>query len=248
MSVPGIIAGLVIYMAAILCMRWAALRYLTRGPGGNVGTGLIWLTARALSRLVQRAVFEGLEHVPDTNSPGAMIVVSNHTGAVDSILLQAACRFEIRWMMASEFMTPSLDWLWRRQRVIPVDRDGKDTGPLREAIRHVKDGGVIGIFPEGRIVRPQGEVRPFHDGVGLLIARTRAPVLLAWISGTPAAETAAGSMFTPCRARVVFIGLLRFDEATDAADITQELRRRIADVSGWPLNDQSMPPLEPLAA
>ena len=32
------------------------------------------------------------------------------------------------------------DWLWRRQQVIPVARDGSDIGPPREANRHVYEG------------------------------------------------------------------------------------------------------------
>lgn len=245
MLTPGLI-GLCIagYCVVVLAARWAVARFLSNGPGDDVVYTLLWRLVRILTRLVHRVSYHGLELVPKTNRPGALIVVSNHTGSVDPLLIQAGCGFQIRWMMAGEMMGPGLDWLWKRLRLIAVDRLSRDTGPVREAIRHVQAGGVIGIFPEGRIVVPPRQIRPFADGVGLLIARTKAPVLLVWVSGTPDSNTMIGSITTPSHARVQFIDLIDFKGQRDAAAITQSLRERIAAASGWPINDNAMPPIE----
>ena len=176
-----------------------------------------------------------------------MIVVSNHTGAVDPLLIQAGCRFYIRWMMASDMMVPWLNWLWKLEKLIPVARDGRDAAAAREAIRHVKSGGVVGIFPEGRIVNPPRQIRPFHAGVGLIIARTQAPVMLVWVSGTPDTTGTAKSITTPSRARVEFVEVVDFKGQRDPEVITQQLRERLAKAANWPLNDHPVPP-KPLAA
>lgn len=218
------------------------LPWLTDAPGENVITGMLWRGLHFYTRIIHRVRYEGLEEWRRQSNPGPLIVVSNHTGAVDPLLIQAGCRFHIRWMMASEMMTHKLDWLWRQQRTIPVDRDGRDAGPAREAIRHVQSGGIIGIFPEGRIVQPPEQIRPFYMGVGLIVARAKAPVLLVWISGTPKTNSMVESLTAPSQARVVFAEVIDFKGERDGHIITNELRRRISEISHWPMNDEQMPP------
>ena len=231
------VAGLVVVVGVVGFVCWAR-----RGPGGDPVTVVLWLVARVYGRLMHRTTYAGLEHVPATNRPGGLIVVSNHTGPIDPILIQAACRVEIRWMMAADMMIPALDWLWKRHRMIPVARDGRDSGPAREAIRHVQQGGTVGVFPEGAIAQPRDEVRPFHEGVGLIIKRTGAPVLLVWVSGTPASPRMEVALKTRSRSHVVFIDRQEFAQDTDPATITRMLRERIVEASGWPVNDEPLIP------
>ncbi len=238
----------IILLAAAIWLLFAGLIYavimpwLANSPGETPVIGLIWRLLQVYVRVVHRVRYEGMEEFRQIADPGPLIVVSNHTGAVDPLLIQAGCRFHVRWMMASEMMSHKLDWLWKQQRTIPVDRDGRDAGPAREAIRHVQAGGIVGIFPEGRIVQPPEEIRPFYMGVGLIVARAKAPVLLVWISGTPKADSMLESLTRRSRARVRFVDLIDFKDERDGHIITNELRRRIAEVSRWPLNDEQMPP------
>jgi 1-acyl-sn-glycerol-3-phosphate acyltransferase len=231
----------------IVCMaliRLILVPFLRMGPTRDPLVGFLWWCVRIFAAVVHRIRFEGTGSLPAAEDHGGLIVVSNHTGAVDPLLIQAACRFHIRWMMASDMMIPALDWFWRQQRIIPVDREGRDTRSLREALRHVHRGGALGIFPEGRIVIPRGEIRPFLEGVGVVVARSRAPVLLVWVSGTPETNDTGQSLFTSSCARVVFSEPFDFGGERDAAKITQTLRRRLAEMSNWRLNDTPMPPAD----
>jgi len=233
---------LALWVGIVLAVRLVVLPKLHRAPpGGNPAMGLLWYGVRLYCRLFHRARYEGQERLRKQIHPGGMIVVSNHTSGVDPLLIQAGCWFNIRWMMASDMMIPELDWLWTGQNIIPVARDGRDSNAAREAIRHVRSGGVVGIFPEGRIVT-HGEIRPFHPGVGLIAAKTQAPVLLVWISGTPQTDSMPRSFATPSRARVVFAELVRFT-TRDPQEITRELREKLSKISGWPINDEPMPAL-----
>ncbi len=226
----------------LLLLGTAFVRWSRTGPGGDPGTGLLWLTVRVYCWFMHRPTVTGREHVPGTNAPGGLVVVSNHTGPIDALVIQAACRFEIRWMMAVDMMIPALEWLWRRQRVIRVSRNGRDSGPVREAIRHVKDGGVVGVFPEGAIVQPGGELRPFHEGVGLIISGSQAPVLLIWLTGTPDSPRMGEALSTRSRTRVVFLDRIEFEKGTKPATITRTLRERLVEASGWPVNDEPLVP------
>ena len=52
--------------------------------------------------------------------------------------------------------------------------DGRGPMPVRESIRHVRAGGVIGIFPEGRIVQPRGETPVFRSRRTTVLEKYRA--------------------------------------------------------------------------
>jgi 1-acyl-sn-glycerol-3-phosphate acyltransferase len=257
MSVVEILAlAAAVWLAVVLLGRFVVAPWLRGGPGGRADIGLIWRAVRIYVRLVHRVRCEDAHLLParidpspgtppgsaDHRSHEGLIIVSNHTGSVDPLLLQAACPFFIRWLMARNMMIPQLQGLWRLADVIPVQRDGADAASIRMAMRHLREGGCIGIFPEGRIPTPPEEVRPFFAGVGTLAARTGSPVLLAWISGTPKTNRMLDGFLTPSRARVRFLEVYRFERTDDPEQITQRLRRRIAEESGWPINDEPQDP------
>jgi 1-acyl-sn-glycerol-3-phosphate acyltransferase len=242
MSVPQTItAALIGWVAVVLAVRWVVIPLLRRGPGGEPILALMWLGCRLYARLVHRVRHVGHDDLRRTINPGGLVIVSNHTSSIDPLLIQTGCWFPIRWLMAAEMMSRNLDWIWEQQRVIPVSRDRADSRPLREAIRHVQAGGVVGIFPEGRLVSPRGEIRPFHNGIGAIVSKTGAPALLVSITGTPMTEQMAKAFSTPSRARVMFLDVMRFKEGTDAKHITNAIRERLARMTGWQLNDEPMP-------
>lgn len=233
-----------LWLAIIGLYRIFLMPVFCRVMGTDPTLGFIWYCVHAYTRVWHHLNVVGKDLPRDLDLARGLIVVSNHTGALDPMIIQACCRFHIHWMMAREMMVPGLDWFWRIQGIIPLDRNGKDTGPTRMAIRYVKQGGVLGIFPEGRIVVPPREIRPFHPGVGLIVARTKAPVLLCWTSGTPDTNKMAESLLTSSRSRVHFIDLIDFKGERHAENITRILRQRIEEVSGWPINDETQPSIE----
>lgn len=230
-----------------MALWWAlVVPWLRRGPRSDAMLGFLWRLEKLYVRWRHNLTVEGREHLPaDDDDHDGLILVSNHTSAIDPFLLQAAGAFWIRWMMAEDMMGGELGWAWRLQRVIPVDRTGGDRTSLREAIREVKSGGCVGVFPEARLVQPPGEVRPFLAGVGMLAARTRKPVLLAWISGTPQTRQQWAGLTMKSNARVVFLGRYEFKDERDPKVIAEHLRLEIARVSGWELNDEMLPMGEP---
>ncbi len=211
--------------------------------------GLVLLLLRAYARWWQRMEVVGREHLEAVaKSEGGTLIVANHTAGVDPVLLQAACPFEIRFIMAEDMRVEWMEPIWRYARAIFVERDrsrdggGRGGGGFREALRHLKSGGVVGVFPEGRIEREPGRVKPFKGGAGMLASVTRARVMLVGIEGTPRAETAWGSLWRRGRARLTFLA------ATSAQDLTGErraepeetaeaMRRRLAEAMGWTLVD-----------
>jgi 1-acyl-sn-glycerol-3-phosphate acyltransferase len=188
-------------------------------------------------RLVHRLRVFG--RVPDREAGKGLLVVVNHTAGVDPVLVQAACPFEIRWMMARDMMIPSLDMWWRWLDVIPVDRGepgkpGSDATAAKEAIRHLRSGGTVGVFPEGGIERPTQTMRPFAPGIGLLVRMTKARVLPVIIEGTPETGSAWGSLTTRSTSRVTMLPVF---EPADGKQSAEEITRTIQDLfvraTGW---------------
>jgi hypothetical protein len=73
-----------------------------------------------------------------------------------------------------------------RVGVIALDRTKGDLGALKKAIATLKEGKVIGLFPEGTR-SPDGQMREAKGGIGFLIAKGDVPVVPLHISGTFAA-------------------------------------------------------------
>ncbi|MCP3858539.1 MAG: 1-acyl-sn-glycerol-3-phosphate acyltransferase [Phycisphaeraceae bacterium] len=257
MSPPTLAIWIVAGIAAwILLWMWftpRATRWIRSTLDARIGdgplVGAIDLASCCYCRWVHRVRFEGFDRLPETfrhGGAGGGVVVANHTAGMDPMLVQTGLRRLIRWMMWADMMTPALDCAWKAGQVLPVSHGQADSTTLRKAVRHVKQGGIIGLFPEGAIARPPGELRPFQPGVGLLARLTRAPVLVLWIHDTPYTETAWGSLARTSRAVVEFVDVLDLSKEKDPAVASEMLRDAIARRSGWPRNEESM--LEPETA
>jgi 1-acyl-sn-glycerol-3-phosphate acyltransferase len=222
---------------------WARIAWvLWHNPReGSVGAGLFWWFERAYTRQMHSPTYLGTEHLPKGKAPGPLVIVANHTAGIDPLLIQAIARFEIRWVMASDMRHPLGEAFWDWSQIIFVDRTGKDATGVREAIRHVQGGGVLGLFPEGGIERPQETLKPFQPGIGLIIKRTKAPVLPVIIRGTPEAASAWGSLIRPSRSRIEFLPLMDLSQL-DAGEIASTLERVYRERTGWPMQDAPLAP------
>lgn len=222
-------------------LGWALVaRRLLDNPREDVETGAFWHLCRGYVRLWHGLRVEGRERVPLARFPGPLVVVCNHTAGVDPLLVQSVAPFEIRWMMGKDMMAALLAGFWRWSGVIEVDRLGTDRRSAREALAHLKAGGVLGVFPEGRLERPSRHVLPFLPGVGLIVARSGARVLPFVVDGTPEVGPAWASLIKPSRSRVRVMEPIDY-QGMDAGAIVEDLRRRYVAWTRWPREDHPAP-------
>jgi len=145
----------------------------------------IFKTARffivPLLRLVIRFRLEGLDHVPPY---GPVLVVANHLHNADPVLIIAALPRPVLFMAKKElFRIPIIRWFVRQSGAFPVDRGKADRNALRQAEQLLREGMVVGIFPEGTRSITGGLTKP-HPGAALLALRAQVPVLPVAITGT----------------------------------------------------------------
>jgi 1-acyl-sn-glycerol-3-phosphate acyltransferase len=135
---------------------------------------IIWVLVHTVYRVSQR----GLEHLP---VDGPAVVVSNHVSFVDALVIAAASRRPIRFVMDRNiFRIPILSFVFRTGRAIPIASRKDDPALLERAydeVAHALDAGeLVCIFPEGRITTT-GDLNPFRPGVERIVARTPVPVV-----------------------------------------------------------------------
>ena len=175
----------------------------------------------AALRLGWRLRVHGAERVPLS---GPLIVACNHVSYFDPPALGVALPRPVHYMAKVDlFRIPILGTLIRWLGAYPVDRSRGDVAAFKRSVEVLRSGAAIGIFPEGTRNKT-GTVRP-QIGIALLAARSGAPVLPAYVSGTARAHRFA-------RIDVVFGEPVRLgaDEKAsreDMANWTNEIMARI---------------------
>lgn len=187
----------------------------------------IWLM-RVVVWVFGRYEVVGAERMPRR---GPVIVVANHLNNADPPLLGASLPRRIRFMAKQELFDSAAGWVVRGFGAFPVRRFEADLGALRVAEHILKEGGVLGMFPEGHRSRTGG-MGPAQPGTALVALRSGAPLLPVGITGTEAITTPLVLLRKP-RIRVV-VGELFTLPATrrlTAEQVragTDEIMRRIA--------------------
>src|SRR2546423_36905 len=106
---------------------------------------------------------------------GPVILAMNHQSFFDPPLAGNACDRPIFFLAKKSLMNvPLLGWLLPKLNVIPVNLEGGDRSALKALIRILSAGECALVFPEGSRT-PDGNLQPAAAGLGLLIAKTRAP-------------------------------------------------------------------------
>ena len=133
-----------------------------------------------LKVLLAREV-EGLAHVP---SSGGLLVAANHGSFWDPPVLGVVLPRELRFMAsAALFRVPLFGALIRSLGAFPLRKGTADLSGLRAAESALARGDALLVFPEGGRMK-DGRLHPPLPGLGLLAARTRAPILPVYVSGT----------------------------------------------------------------
>ena len=135
---------------------------------------LVWLLVHTVYRMRTR----GMENLPEE---GAAVLVSNHVSFVDALVIAAACRRPIRFVMDHNyFHLPVLNFFCRTVRAIPIASRKEDPKVVEQAFDAVasalEEGSLVCIFPEGRLT-PNGDLGPFRPGIERVVERTPVPVV-----------------------------------------------------------------------
>ncbi|MDA1117617.1 MAG: MFS transporter [Proteobacteria bacterium] len=194
---------------------------------------LVWMLVHSVYRLEK----SGLEHVPDE---GAALIVANHVSFVDALVIAAACRRPVRFVMDHRvFRLPVLNFVFRTGKAIPIASAKEDAQMMERAFAEVaqalREGDVVCIFPEGRIT-DTGEVYPFRRGLTRILEQTPVPVVpvaLRGLWGSFFSRAGGAAMTRPWRMRpFAKIGLAAGEAVAAAAATPEALQARVQALRG----------------
>jgi len=141
---------------------------------------IAWLLIHSIYRLRQ----QGAANIPEE---GPAVLICNHVSFVDPLVIAAASRRPIRFVMDYRiYRTPLIGFIFRHMHAIPIAPAREDAAMLEAAFEEVARalgaGELVAIFPEGRIT-DNGELYPFRPGVQRIVERTPVPVIPLALQG-----------------------------------------------------------------
>jgi 1-acyl-sn-glycerol-3-phosphate acyltransferase len=167
----------------MLISTWRAWREYRRDDPHPAALSLLWQIEVFYARY-----WLGVERVGPCTVPrsGPVIIAANHTAGVDPLGILATCTHRVTSFLVEEsyYRAPVLGWFQRLIGCVPVDRANPGKSSLSGCLRLLKEGGCLGIFPEGTFRGPEEPPPEPKAGVGLLALRTGAAVIPCHISGT----------------------------------------------------------------
>lgn len=191
--------------------------------------GLTYKICANISAVIARGVFwfraYGTENIP---SEGGCLIAMNHESYLDPPLAGISAPRELFYLARKSLLKwPVVGRILPSLNVIPVDQERADMSALKTVIKHIRAGEGTVIFPEGSRT-PDGTLQPAQPGAGLVIAKTRCPVIPARIFGAHAAFPRGGRPrpFRPIR--IVFEPAMEFQES-DFQGEGRELYQRLSD-------------------
>ncbi len=150
-----------------------------RPPARFLLTRFRW-AGRGAVRGYLRVRSHGQGRVP---THGPLILAPNHTGFADGPLLALYAPRPVHALTKREMFEGRLGGFLRATGQIELDRFHPDPGAIRACVRVLRDGGVVGVFPEG--TRGGGDFSGrFHHGAAYLALVTGAPVTPVMMFGT----------------------------------------------------------------
>ena len=131
-------------------------------------------------KLIFRLKIIGRENIPKT---GPFVIVANHSSLLDGFVLVSSVKPKITFMSAAYlFKMPFVGNILRGVGAIPVQGKGNDIKLIKNAMKVLQAGGVLGIFPEGRITNEKDDFSA-KAGAAYLAVKADVPIIPMAIKG-----------------------------------------------------------------
>jgi 1-acyl-sn-glycerol-3-phosphate acyltransferase len=159
---------------------------------------------------------------------GGCILAMNHESYIDPPLAGIACKRELFYLARKSLLNwPIMGKIFPHMNVIPVNQERADMSALKTVIKHIRAGEATVIFPEGSRT-PDGNLQPAQPGLGLVIAKTLAPVVPMRIFGAHKAFPMGGKPrpFTPV---TIVVGEPIYFSKEDLVGEGRELYQRLSE-------------------
>ncbi len=133
-----------------------------------------------IAKLFFRIKVIGHSNIPNKDG---VIIAANHVSYLDPPFIGCVICRRANFMARDDlFRNPVFAWILRNCKSFPVKRGTGDSGAIKEAVRRLKKGEPVLLFPEGTRSK-DGNLREGRPGVGMIVALSGAKVVPAFIKG-----------------------------------------------------------------
>lgn len=145
---------------------------------------LMRFLAMILTRFIYKLRVSGHDNIP---SHGGCIIVCNHVSFIDWLVIAAAIRRPVRFVMWYKFMQiPLIGFLFKDAKVIPIASQKENETILNQAYSEIDQalnaGDIVCLFPEGQITY-DGELCEFRPGIEKILEKRPVPVVPMTLKG-----------------------------------------------------------------
>ncbi len=125
-------------------------------------------------KLIRRWEVKGRSNLPED---GSLIVMANHISGFDPPIVGCVLNRQVFFMAKEELFKNSFwGWFFRKIGVFPVRRGKPDLSAIKRALRILKSGNVLGLFPEGTRHEP-GNMGKVKLGAVMLALKSESSIL-----------------------------------------------------------------------
>ncbi len=162
---------------------------------------LVKMTTWTFLRLKYGLEVYGIHNIP---KEGSFVVASNHASHLDPVVVGVSCPQPVTFMARDTlFKNPIMSAFLKGVRTMPLKRDAGDIAAMRYAIELLKEGDVVGLFPEGTRSL-DGSLGSAKRGIDLLAKKAKVAVVPVYLEGTFQALPKGGKKLQPSKIRVAF--------------------------------------------
>lgn len=184
---------------------------------------MVYWIAYFLMWTIDRIYFR-VELIHDENIPrkGACIFATNHISNLDPFILGISLKQKVNFFAKeSLFDTPLKNLIFRGMKAFPVKRDEVDVWALKEAVKRLKKGEPLIVFPEGTrgVSSREKKVQP---GIGFIAVKSGVPIVPAYLEGTDKALPNGAKWFKRHPVKLYIGKPVEFNKTKDYQDIAQK--------------------------
>ena len=139
--------------------------------------------AGAVSKLFFGLEFHGTKNIPQ-NLRGGLVIAPNHQTYIDPVWIVLPIKRDLRFMAWDE----AFDWfligkIIRYLGAFPVNTEANAFASYKKALRVLRDGATLTIFPEGARALPDGNLLEFKNGAVKIAMEAGVPILPVTVRG-----------------------------------------------------------------
>jgi 1-acyl-sn-glycerol-3-phosphate acyltransferase len=170
-------------------------------------------------KILFRLKVYGLEFIPEK---GGAIIAANHVSFLDPPILGVALKRKATFIAKQYLFSAPIIGPVVKHYSIPVDAGKTRPSTIKEAVKRLKRGELVVIFPEGGI-NLNGSFIDAKRGIGLIASMSGTPIVPAFIDGTQRALPVGSRFLRPAKIELHFGHPLKLEENEDAKEFEERI-------------------------